>query len=66
MVMKKVTLIGTSDESFDDAALDALDRARDTIENIKWVEIDELGIEVASTEEPHFQAEVEVAFGVEE
>lgn len=66
MVYKKVNLIGTSTESFDDATDDALDRARDTLENIKWMEVDELGVEIASVDEPQYQAEVEVAFELED
>ncbi|MCY4730366.1 dodecin family protein [Natronomonas gomsonensis] len=62
MVFKKITLIGTSDESFDAAVDDAVDRAEDTLDNVKWVEIGELGVEVASVEGREYQAEVEVAF----
>jgi len=66
MVFKKVTLIGTSSESFDAAADDAIDRARDTLENIHWLEVENLGVELASTDQPEYQAEVEVAFQIED
>ncbi len=66
MVFKKITLIGTSQESFEDAADDAIDRAEATIENVQWVEVDELGVEVASTDDREYQAEVTVAFKLEE
>ncbi|MUV87097.1 dodecin domain-containing protein [Natronomonas sp. CBA1123] len=62
MVFKKITLIGTSDESFDAAVDEAVDRAEDTLDNVKWVEVGELGVEVASVEGREYQAEVEVAF----
>lgn len=65
MVFKKITLIGTSSESFEDATDDALDRARDTLDNIHWMEVENLGVEVASVDEPQYQAEVEVAFELE-
>jgi hypothetical protein len=65
MVFKKVTLIGTSDEGFDEATDDALARAQATLDNVKWIEVVELGVEVASVEEPQYQAEVKVAFEVE-
>jgi flavin-binding protein dodecin len=65
MVYKKVTLIGTSSESFDDATDDALARAQATLDNVKWMEVEELGVEVASVEDPQYQAEVKVAFEVE-
>ncbi|USZ68063.1 dodecin family protein [Halorussus salilacus] len=66
MVFKKITLIGTSPESFDEAADDAIDRAEATLDNIKWVEVDELGVELASVEDREYQAEVTVAFELEE
>ncbi|WP_257297629.1 dodecin [Haloarchaeobius sp. FL176] len=62
MVFKKITLIGTSSESFEDAADDAIDRAQDTIDNVHWVEVEELGVELASAPEREYQAEVTVAF----
>ena len=64
MVYKKVTLIGRSTESFNDAADDAIDRAQETIENVHWVEVDELGVEIATAETREYQAEVTVAFKV--
>ncbi|NEU58968.1 dodecin [Halorussus sp. MSC15.2] len=66
MVFKKITLIGTSDESFDAAADDAIERAEQTLENVKWVEVDELGVEVANAPDRQYQAEVTVAFELEE
>ncbi len=66
MVFKKITLIGTSPESFDAAADNAIDRAEATLENLYWIEIDELGVELASVEDREYQAEVTVAFELEE
>ena len=66
MVFKKITLIGTSTESFDDAADDAIDRAEDTLDNVYWVEVDELGVELATEADREYQAEVTVAFELED
>jgi len=66
MVFKKITLIGTSEESFDDATDDAIDRARATLDNVYWVEVEDLGVEIASTDTPEYQAEIEVAFELED
>mgnify|MGYP000191632063 FL=1 len=66
MVFKKITLIGSSTESFDDAVDDAVDRAEATLENVHWVEVEEMGVEVASADEREYQAEVEVAFKLED
>ena len=65
MVFKKITLIGTSPESFDAAADDAIDRANDTLVNFHWIKVEEFGVEVASAEDREYQAEVEVAFELE-
>jgi flavin-binding protein dodecin len=65
MVYKKVRLIGTSEESFDEAADNAIDRAEETLENVKWAEVVEQGVEVASVDGRQYQAEVEVAFELE-
>ncbi|RQG89759.1 dodecin domain-containing protein [Natrarchaeobius halalkaliphilus] len=66
MVFKKITLIGTSTESFDAAADDAIDRAEETLQNVYWIEVDELGVEIASVENREYQAEVTVAFELED
>ena len=66
MVFKKITLIGTSPDSFDAAVDDAVDRAEDTLDNVYWIEVDELGVEIASVETRQYQAEVTVAFELEE
>ncbi|AUV82271.1 dodecin [Salinigranum rubrum] len=65
MVYKKITLIGRSSESFDAAVDDAIDRANDTLDNVHWVEVDELGVEIASVDDREYQAEVTVAFELE-
>jgi flavin-binding protein dodecin len=67
VVFKKITLIGTSPESFDAAADDAIDRAEDTLQNLKWIEVDELGVELANAPGGReYQAEVTVAFELED
>jgi flavin-binding protein dodecin len=66
MVFKKITLIGTSSESFDEAVDDAVDRAEDTLDNLMWVEVEEMGVEIASAPDREYQAEVEVAFELED
>jgi flavin-binding protein dodecin len=66
MVFKKITLIGTSQHSFDEAVDDAVDRAEQTLENLYWVEVDEMGVELANVEDREYQAEVTVAFELED
>jgi flavin-binding protein dodecin len=66
MVFKKITLIGTSTESFDDAVDDALERAEATLDNVYWAEVEDFGVEIASAPDREYQAEVEVAFELED
>ena len=66
MVFKKITLIGTSTESFDEAVDDAVNRAEDTLQHVYWVEVEEMGVEMANVESREYQAEVEVAFELED
>ncbi|ELZ10381.1 dodecin [Natrialba aegyptia] len=66
MVFKKITLVGTSTEGFDTAADNAIDRAEETLQNVQWIEVDELGVEVATADNREYQAEVTVAFELEE
>jgi flavin-binding protein dodecin len=66
MVFKKITLIGTSEESFDDAADEAIDRAENTLDNVYWAEVQEFGVEIKNAPEREYQAEVEVAFELED
>ncbi len=66
MVFKKVTLIGTSTDGFDAATDDAIDRAEQTLDNVYWVEVQEFGVELKRADDREYQAEVEVAFEVED
>lgn len=62
MVFKKIELIGTSSNSFEEAVNEAVDRAEATLDNVYWVEVEEMGVEIASVEGREYQAEVTVAF----
>lgn len=64
MVYKKIVLRGTSTESFEAATDDAIDRAEETLQNLKWAEVLDQGVELAGGER-EYQVELEVAFEVE-
>lgn len=66
MVFKKVTLIGTSEEGFDEATDDAIERAQRTLDNVYWIEVEELGVELKHADDREYQAEVTAAFELEE
>ncbi|MDY6780309.1 MAG: dodecin family protein, partial [Halobacteria archaeon] len=61
MVFKKVTVIGTSKESWEDAAMDAVNSVEATIDEVKWVDVENQGIELANVDQPEYQTEVTVA-----
>lgn len=66
MVFKKITLMGTSTDNFENAVDDAIDRAEETLDNVYWIEVDEMGVEIATAENREYQAEVTVAFKLNE
>ncbi len=61
-VYKKITLIGTSTNSYEEAIKNALHRAGETIENLNWFEVDELRGGLAENHTIEFQAVVKAAF----
>jgi dodecin len=66
MVYKKITLIGSSTESFEAAVDNAIESADQTLDQIHWVDVVSQGVEVASVEQPEYQAEVELAFQLDQ
>ncbi len=66
MVFKKISLIGTSEDSFDDAVDDAVTRAEETLDNLMWAEVEDMGVEIANADGREYQAEIVVAFKLEE
>ncbi|WP_159904000.1 dodecin [Salinirussus salinus] len=65
MVFKKITLVGQSSESFEGAVDDAVERAEATLDNLMWVSVQNEAVELDQAER-EYQAEVEVAFELEE
>ena len=65
MAFEKATIIGTSTESFTAAADDAIDRARERYEHIKWAEVELRGVELASVDDREYQVETTVAYEVD-
>jgi len=66
VVYKKIELVGTSTESFEEAVDDAIGRAERTLDNVSWVEVTEQRVGIEGHDVPEYQAEVKVAFGLEE
>ena len=65
-VHKEVTVTATSPESWEDAALSAVDRTDATVENIQWAVVQDQSIQLESTADPQFRTKVKIGFEVEE
>jgi flavin-binding protein dodecin len=64
--VKIVKVLGTSDESWEDAAREAVDQASRTIEDISGVEVEDWTAHVENGQITEYKATVEVAFPVKE
>jgi len=65
MTYEKTTVIGTSTESFTAATDDAIDRAEQRYDRVKWAEVELRGVEVANAADREYQVEAVVAYEVE-
>ena len=63
---KSIELVGTSNDSFDDAVKTAVKRARKTLRNLQWFEVVEQRGNIAAEDHIEFQVKVRVWFGLEE
>lgn len=64
--VKVVKVLGSSEESWDDAATEAVREASKTIDDIRGVELEEQTVEVEDGQITEYRATVEVAFPVKE
>ncbi len=65
-VYKKITLIGTSTESYEEAIRTAIHRAEETIEELQWYEVDEFRGGISDQGAIEFQAVIVAAFHLKE
>jgi len=64
-VYKKIQLVGTSTESFSDAAAKAIAKAGETIRNMSWFEVVEHRGSIANGAIQQYQVTVSIGFRVE-
>jgi len=65
-VAKVIELVGSSEESFEDAVQNALDTASDTIRNIHGLDVLDWTADVEDGEIVKYRANVKIAFRYEE
>lgn len=65
-VYKKITLVGTSDETYERAIKNAIDRAEDSLEDLQWFEVDELRGGINKDGSLEYQAVIQAAFELKE
>lgn len=64
-VHKEVSITATSPDSWEAAALNAIERTDQTVENLQWAVVQDLSISLADPQAPEFKAKVQVGFEVE-
>lgn len=63
---KAIELVGTSEQSFDDAARSAVKRAGETVRGLEWMEVLEQRGYIRDGELSEFQVKVKVWFKLED
>ena len=65
-VYKSIEMVGTSQESFDDAVRLAVRRAAETVRNLEWFEVQEQRGYVRESEIREYQVKLQIWFKLEE
>jgi flavin-binding protein dodecin len=65
-VYKKIEIVGSSPNGFEDAVKNALARAEKTIRNMRWFEVTETRGDVDSGKVGHWQVTLKIGFALEE
>lgn len=64
-VYKKITLVGTSEKSFSDAAVVAIAKAAETVKNMSWFEVVEQRGSIVDGKVQQYQVTLSIGFRVE-
>jgi flavin-binding protein dodecin len=63
---KAIEMVGTSEQSFDDATRSAVKRAGETMRNLEWLEVCEQRAYISGGELREFQVKVKVWFKLDD
>lgn len=64
-VYKKIELVGSSKESIEDAAQNAVATASKSVRNMRWLEVDEVRGHIVDGKIDHWQVGVKIGFTLE-
>lgn len=64
VAVKIIKVLGTSDESFEDAVREAVEQASNSVDDIRGVEVENWTASVTDGEITEYKATVEIAFPV--
>lgn len=62
---KKIEIVGTSEQSFDDAVRNGVKRAAETVKNMDWFEVSELRGRIDDGAALEFQVTLKIGFRLE-
>lgn len=65
-VHKEIIVTATSPESWESAALKAVERTELTVEHLQWAVVQDQSIQLEDTDEPQYRTKVKIGFEVEE
>ncbi len=65
-VYKIVKLVGSSTDSIEHAIDQAIEKAGESVRNMRWFELDELRGHIEDGEVAHYQVKVDVGFTLED
>jgi len=65
-VYKKIELTGSSTESMEDAVRNAVNRASQTLDNLRWFEVVETRGHIENGQVAHWQVNVKIGFTLNE
>ena len=65
-IYKKLELVGSSPNSSDEAVQNALDRAAQTVRNLRWFEVVETRGQIVEGKVAHWQVTVKIGFTLDE
>jgi flavin-binding protein dodecin len=65
-VYKTIELTGSSPNSIDEAVRTAIDRAGETVRNMRWFEVAEIRGEIENSQVAHWQVTLKVSFTLDE